>query len=354
MEINFAQTLIIILIFLTFGTIITVVNLRSKKKQPANKEQTTWQTIDQLNNKKKELLDEKKELSFKYTAKNINENTYTKSLEFINQELEKITLQINKEVSKLTNIQEKDNPQDELRFKNIKMKEDLNEILSENTSLKERIGELEDFIKNVSKQQTIETKKEDVFKNKFYELIISKYKDHINQNERKTISELKEMIKPTDLTVKNITNKFLPIGYDYNKDYFSSLRKLYNFLRTEINIIKNDLKVIFWIDFSKVFKDKICDEQTSSVILCSCMHSMKDENAKIVVVLLENDKVHSFITTKIKETYYILDLVQNVPIDTFKDTNEDKLFKDYKFQGQKIIKKIYGYNNQKYFDYNEE
>jgi hypothetical protein len=354
MNVDFSQILIIIFIFLVFGTLITVVNLKSKGKQPVKKEQLAWQNIEDLNNKKKEILDQKKDLSYRYTAKSVDDTTYSKTIKIINEDLAKIDVKINEEVSKLTTIQKRDNPEEELRFKNLKIKGDLNEVSIENDTLKERILELEEFIKNMTKQNDYKITTEDINKIKFYSIVIQRYKDIINEKERKTISELKEMIKPNDLTIKSMVSKFTPVGYDFNKDYATALRKNYNYLRTEINIIKNDLKIIFWMDFSKVLVEKVCDEQTTSVILCSSMQAMQDNFATIEVILLEEDKVHSIVTTKIKETYYILDMVQNTPFDTYKNTDINKLYDEYRFNGKKIIKRIYSYNNLNYTDFNQD
>lgn len=354
MNIEFTQILIIIFIFLVFGTLIAVVNLRSKKKEPVNKEQITWQNIEELNNKKKELLEQKKELSYRYTAKSVDDAVYSKTLKYLKEEIRKIDENINQEVSQLTNIQNIDKSEEELRFKNLKIKGSLNEIENENKNLKEKILELEEFIKNIKKQNETKTSEEDVNKIKYYSIIIKKYKDVINEEEKKTISQLKEMVKPNDLTIKNIASKFTPIGYDLNKDYTTTIRKVYNYLRSEINIVKNDLKIMFWMDFSTSLKEKVCDEQTIATIFCSIMRALQDNLSSIDVVLLENDKIHSFVTTKIKEKYYIFDLVQNVPFDTYKNSNANELFKEYSFEGKKIIKKIYSYNNLEYTDFSQE
>lgn len=354
MYISFGQILIIILIFIIFGTLIAIVNLNAKRKSPANKEQVTWQKIETLNTKKKELLEQKNELSYKYTAKNVDEHTYTKTLKEITTELKKIEDEINVEVSKLTTYDKKENLEDELRFKNLKIKGNLNEIVVENKNLKEKISELEEFIKNISKQESKKPTEEDVNKIKFYSMIINRYKDTINQNERKTISEIKDMVKPTDLTIKSITSKFTPIGYDFKKDYISSIRKVYNYLRTEINVVKNDLKVLFWVDFSKAIKEKTCDEQTTAIMLCSCMRALNDEFASVDVVLLEDETIHSFVSTKVKETYYIFDIAQNIPFDTYRNINADTLYSEYRFNNKKIIRKIYSFNNIDYLDYNQK
>ena len=62
MEIEFIQLLIIVIIIIIFGTIITIFNLKKKPKTIVDKEQTTWQTIENLNNEKKELIEKKKEI----------------------------------------------------------------------------------------------------------------------------------------------------------------------------------------------------------------------------------------------------------------------------------------------------
>lgn len=351
MLINFSQILIIIIIFLLFGTLIAVVNLRTKKKkEPINKEQSAWQKIDELGVKKKELLEQKKELSYRFTAKSIDDLTYTKTLKYINDELLKIEEKINAEVVTLSELQKKENPDDELRLKNLKIKGNLNELSVENNTLKERIKELEEFIKNM-KSQNPDLKQEDSLQIKYFKLIINKYKDLINENERKTISQLKEMIKPSDLTIKGIVSKFTPIGYDFNKDYVHTLRKVYNYLRNEITIVNTDLKIQFWMSFSRIITEKVCAEENIATLFCSIMRSLQDNMAIIDVVLLEDDKVHSFVTTKIKETYYIFDLVQNIPFDTYKDTDQNKLYEDYRLHGKKILRKIYSYNNLEYTDY---
>lgn len=354
MEISFAQVLIIVLIFVIFGTLIAIVNLNLRKKDPVNKEQITWQNIEKLNVRKKELLKEKNELSYKYTAKTVDEVTYTKTLKKITTELKEIEDEINKEVSKLTTIDNIDDSEDELRFKNIKIKGNLNEIIVENKNLNEKIKELEEFIKNISKQESKKPSFEDVNKIKYYSLIINRYKNIINENERKTISEIKASVIPTDLTIKNIVSKFTPIGYDFNKDYIPSLKKIYNYLKSDINVVKNDLKILFWMDFSKIISEKISDEQTISILLCSCMHALDDDFATVDLVLLEGGLVHSFVSTKIKETYYILDIAQNTPFDTFKAENLNKLFKEYSFKNKKIVKRIYSFNNLDYTDYNQK
>ncbi|MDD4663017.1 MAG: hypothetical protein PHR48_04080, partial [Candidatus ainarchaeum sp.] len=186
MEIEFIQLLIIVIIIIIFGTIITIFNLKKKPKTIVDKEQTTWQTIENLNNEKKELIEKKKEISYKYIAKNITDQDYSEKTKYLNSEIKKVDAKIEIEFSKISEIKNTNNPEDELRFKNIKITGELNETELENRNLKEKINELETFIKTLSKTNDLEPKVDDVTKAKYYSIILNKYKDIINENERKT------------------------------------------------------------------------------------------------------------------------------------------------------------------------
>ncbi|MFH0906113.1 MAG: hypothetical protein V1824_02140 [archaeon] len=348
MQIEFLQIIIIAIIIIVFGSLITFINLRKKIMVPINKEQNSWQKIDLLNSKKNEFIKKKEELSFKYSAKAITDDAYYNGVKYINDELKKIDDEINLEVSKLTKIQETDEGQGDLRLTNIKLKGDLKELDIENNNLKQKIIDLENFIKNISNttvsNSSVSTNNS---KEKYYELIIDKYKDLINDLEKKTISEIKDMIRVDDLTIKNIIAKYRPIGYDFSKDYLETLHKIYNKL-LEIDVVKTDIKVLFWIDISKIIKNNISDEQDISILLCSIMQSLGDSNATVNVVLLENNDTHAFVKTKYKNYFYIFDLAQKLPMETLKNTDEDKLIKEYKFKDSKISKEIYKYNQYIY------
>jgi hypothetical protein len=138
-----------------------------------------------LNSKKKEFLKKKEEVSFKYSAKGISDDNYANTIKYINDELKKIDQAINEEVSKLTDLQKSQDTGGDLRFQNIKLKGDLNEIKLERDNLKNRTTELEEFIKNMSKNKYSNLQVNESAKNKYYELILNTYKEIINNNEKK-------------------------------------------------------------------------------------------------------------------------------------------------------------------------
>jgi hypothetical protein len=346
------QIVVVLIIIIVFGTIITIINLKQKTKT-TTKEQGSWKRIEDLNEKKKEFLTKKEELSFKYSAKSIDDDSYNKALKYITEELKKIDEEINQEVSKLTDLQSKQDTGNELRFENIKLKGKLSETTIEKENLEARVKELEDFVKRMSGESKNVTGSEDS-KKKYYELVLQKYKEYINTQEKKTISEIKGMVDSGDLTINSIVSKHKPIGYDYNRDYLTTLKKIYNYLMSEIDVVKNNLKILFWLDFGSVIKNKIADEQDISILLCSIMHALNDYEVYIYVVQLDNDKTHAFVKTKYKNTHYIFDLTQKVQFDTFKAKDEVTLFKEYSFLENKIIKQIYKYNQDSYLELDNE
>ncbi|MFA5745375.1 MAG: hypothetical protein WC932_00765 [archaeon] len=335
---------------MVFGTIITYINLRKRINVPVSQEQNAWQKIENLNDKKRELLKKKEEASFKYSAKSISDDSYANTLKYINNELEKIDNEINTEVSKLTNLQKNQDTGGDLRFQNIKLKGELNETKLERDNLKTRVKELEDFVKNLSGTRNISTSIQDNLQNKYYEQILDKYKDNINEQEKKTISQIKAMVNPNDLTIKSIVSKYKPIGYEYSKDYIEALRKIYMFFKSEIEVIKTDIKVLYWMDATLIFKTKIADEQDASSLLCSAMQGLGDQETMVFVVLLEDDKTHAFVKTKYKNQHYIFDLTQKGPFEMFINTDEKKLLENYKYNNLKIKKIIYKYNQNNYID----
>jgi len=355
MQAEFIQIISIIIVVIVFGVGLTLINMKKKDKTPAGLEQRSWQKNEILNTKKKELLDKKKEMSYKYTAKTVNDQEYTNFMKIINDEIEKIDVEVNNEITQLTKLQSKNTDSDsDIRFTNIKIKGELSEYKLENKNLKEKINELEGFIKEVSKNNGVQTNTNDSALLKYYELILNKYKDDINEQEKKTISEIKDMVRPTDLTIKSIVSKYQPIGYDFNRDYLSTIRLIYNYLKSEIDVIRNELKLLFWIDYPSVIKNKVADEQDISIIFCSSMQALADENARIEIIMLEDEKIHAIIKTKYKNTFYIFDLAQKIPFDTFKNTDEKKLYQEYNYNGQKIAKRIYAYNQYEYIDFRAE
>ncbi|HRT02473.1 MAG TPA: hypothetical protein P5513_00820 [Candidatus Diapherotrites archaeon] len=304
-----------------------------KQKSIIEKEQNIWKQIEILNNKKKELIEQKNKL---IESKNY-EDAENISQEIIDLEARKSNLYL-----ELEQIQRENNNTEKKRKYN-----EFYELIRANQKLTSENNQLKNIIEKQKKEiETKENKKE-----KYYKAVIEKNKEKLNEFNNKTITEIKNTINPDDLTIKNIVEKFKPIGYDFNKDYLNTLKTIYNFLKQEITIIDPELKILIYDDATTIIKNKITNDISAAIMLCSIMCALGDENAMVEAVLLEKEGNHAFVKTKYKNKYYIFDLSQDNSFEKYNDKNIENLYQNYTYDNKKIVKKIFNFNQNIYMNY---
>lgn len=188
-------------------------------------------------------------------------------------------------------------------------------------------------------------KKEALFR--LYRLLLEKYSDTINEREKKTIGEIKAMVDGEDLTIQAIISDFLPENYEFEKNYPETAEKVFNFITTEINYVENDLNINYWLLPKEILKEKIGDDEDLTVFLCSCLSALGDKKAEIILTELDNLKTHAIVLTQIGEKFCLLDPCQKHKFGQFFGTKE-KIFSSYSFEGAKIKKLLYKFNNAEY------
>jgi len=117
---------------------------------------------------------------------------------------------------------------------------------------------------------------------KIYELIISRYREQIEQGEHKSISELRERISPYNEFVKALNERLSAElkPYEYDKHFEAALQNSVNYLRT----IKNmDIPVNFWIDFQTMDTLKAGDLTDKALLLTSLLRSFGSPSAKVYI-----------------------------------------------------------------------
>ena len=225
-----------------------------KQKSIIEKEQNIWKQIEILNNKKKELIEQKNKL---IESKNY-EDAENISQEIIDLEARKSNLYL-----ELEQIQRENNNTEKKRKYN-----EFYELIRANQKLTSENNQLKNIIEKQKKEiETKENKKE-----KYYKAVIEKNKEKLNEFNNKTITEIKNTINPDDLTIKNIVEKFKPIGYDFNKDYLNTLKTIYNFLKQEITIIDPELKILIYDDATTIIKNKITNDLIAAIMLLIIVH----------------------------------------------------------------------------------
>lgn len=117
---------------------------------------------------------------------------------------------------------------------------------------------------------------------KIYELILMRYKEKIEENEHKSISELREHISPHNEFVKQLNERLsLELKpYEYEKHFPIVLQNCVEYIKGIKNI---ELPVSFWIDFKTMDELKVGDLIDQALLLTSLLRSFGSPTAKIFI-----------------------------------------------------------------------
>ncbi len=182
---------------------------------------------------------------------------------------------------------------------------------------------------------------------KLYTVLLKKYAPLINESEKKTVGEIKELVTNEDLTIQSIIEDYKPKNYSFEKSYISTAKKTFNFILKEINFTKSDLKLNFWLSQKEILSEKIGDDEDLAVFLCSILYSLGDEKAEVVIAELDNLTTHAFVITEFKNQFILLDPSQKKPFEEFIGEKKEAI-KKYSFNGAKIKRFLYKFNHNNY------
>ncbi len=117
---------------------------------------------------------------------------------------------------------------------------------------------------------------------KVYELIISRYKEKIEEGEHKSISELRERISPYNEFVKQLGERLSPEPkpYEYEKHFPAALQNSIEYIKGITNL---ELPVSFWIDFHIMDEFKAGDLIDQALLLTSLLRSFGSPTAKMYI-----------------------------------------------------------------------
>ncbi len=232
------------------------------------------------------------------------------------------------------------------------------ELKEENIALQKEIEALKKNLDNTGTQCKInfsDDLKEDLYlehsqalRHRFYRLLLRKYSSTINEHEKKTVGELKALVNKDDLTVQSLANQFMKEDYDFGKDYLGSAKELVDYLKAiEYVSLDPDLKLNFWLTPKEILNEKISDDEDFAVFLCSLLYAFGDNEAEVVVAELDNLNTHAIVVTKYKGKFFLFDPCQKKDFDFFSGSKES-ILESYSFEGAKIRRFIYKFNNSNY------
>jgi hypothetical protein len=213
----------------------------------------------------------------------------------------------------------------------------------------------EKLLETKEEELTIDLKLAEKIKEKLklYKLshfLLKKYSAIINEKERKTVSELKSIIDASNLTLRSLKERMVPNDYVFEKDYLKILDKFYRYLQENIEGVKLDFNLNFWLTPEDILELKISDDEDIAIFLCSFMQALGDENAKVIIAELSDLSTRAFVLTEFRDKHYLLDVFQKKPLEFFSGKKVD-VIENYSFEGKKINRFLFSFNSKDYENY---
>ncbi|MFH1200121.1 MAG: hypothetical protein V1708_03580 [Candidatus Micrarchaeota archaeon] len=199
----------------------------------------------------------------------------------------------------------------------------------------------------------------------YYRRIISRYAALVNENEEKTVPELKALVDKNTETVQQLkaqaleqtaANKkasgTLPEGwrYDYEKDFLFAAGPAFAIVRG-IRQVHSEVSVSFWLSQKEILEVGAADVFDKALLLCSLLQALGAQ-AKVLVLELENNTIHPVTVLEYSGRAYLLDASQRESQLTTYCGEQEEVLKGFSFGGAKFLKKSYEFdaNNYKEFE----
>lgn len=178
---------------------------------------------------------------------------------------------------------------------------------------------------------------------KLYEIIINRYKEYIEKNEAKTITDLKSMIRPQDEIVQKRKEEIIENirPYIYDQHFLKAAETAHKSVRETRTY---SAPVDFWLTPKEMAELRGGDPMDKAVFLCSILVALENSDARVIVGVNKGIKVAvGFVFNK---EFYIFDPVSTVSAKGDKDKIIGEWFKD--------DKKIYEFNDRDYSEIRPE
>lgn len=193
-------------------------------------------------------------------------------------------------------------------------------------------------------------------RSRVYRKIIERYQDFINEQEKKTVPELKALINGNDYSVQQIRNRLLEEikaeGTPEEEVFLKFVEKVYAYL-ISLKPIHSELSVSYWLSTEDIIELGAADVFDKAILACSLLHSVDCKNARIRVVELEGGFAHPLVLFEFKGVFYLLDPSQKFVLFKFSGSADEAL-KTFSFEGRKFLRSLYEFNDRDYFDFSED
>lgn len=176
-----------------------------------------------------------------------------------------------------------------------------------------------------------------------YQLLIAKYKDHIETSETKSVPDLKSLVQPINSNIVSIAQKIK----SENTDMLSQYEGAYEFI-DEIHSVPH-IGTTFWLSIKDMLDNKVADYEDKAILLCSLLRGL-GANAKILIASMTDGSNRPLVLITLKEKSILLD--PNKKHDFLKYTGKrGDIIKQFSVDGNKIKRIVYEFNDKDYISY---
>ncbi len=183
-----------------------------------------------------------------------------------------------------------------------------------------------------------------------YRMLVSRYAETIETSEAKTAEDLRGMIVPNNQGVKEITGKIKEEFEAYNSkyDFLRAAEKAYYWLCNNIASVP-PAGVSFWMKVEDILSNKLADYEDKAVLLCSTLRAL-DGDASVAVAELSDKSHRPLVILTFRDKSILCDPNQRHDFYQYYGTR-DELIKNYRYDGRKISRLLYEFNDKNYKQY---
>lgn len=197
---------------------------------------------------------------------------------------------------------------------------------------------------------------------RFLAKIVERYAALVQENEEKTVPELKALVNPNEPSVQELRKEVLAdlaearkkagepeAPYAFERDFLRAADRAFAKVQALFNL-HADLPVTFWLKPEEMLELKAADLFDKAVLLCSLLRSLEG-SARVRVLELEGNRIHPVVVLAFQEREYVLDASQpKVALTTYCGKLEEVL-KGFAFDDGKYLKSAYEFNDRDYQEF---
>lgn len=307
--------------------------------------------IQEIEKKLKGKYDELANLEYKQALDEIGEESKKKkiSLNRMKGELKEEKRVRKKLEKKLENLEEKEKS---LKEDKKDMAKKINQLEEKVRDREMRIQQKEDIIQELKEQEPGEIREEEsevkkdrrkYRREEILESILKEYSAYIEDNEEKTIQEMKEMVQPNNINLKEYLS-------DIEVEDLEACEKAYKKIMKEIQSC-SPLPVEYWMTIKSMIDHRAADHKDKAILLCSAFRHFGVE-AHVALVKLENGEKRPLTRVKASGKHLLIDPNKEHSFKRYYGT-EEEMKEQYEHEGSKIREFEYLFNDKEYITMEE-